>query len=148
MEKLVEIPLEKAQGFAREFVAGLVPLSEGATVVALVGDLGAGKTTFAKTLAKELGVEEEVTSPTFVLEKIYRLRNQKFARLVHIDAYRLEGAEELPPLGWDEIVADRENLVLIEWADRVKEGIPDSATWIHLEHAPNETRSISWQKKS
>ena len=69
--------------------------SEGAVVCALHGDLGAGKTTFTQTLARELGVEEIVTSPTFVIMKNYELTNQPFEKLVHIDAYRIEEIDEM-----------------------------------------------------
>ena len=95
-----------------------------ATVIGLFGDLGSGKTTFTQALARELGVTEDVTSPTFVIEKIYFLKdNQKpaenslrltktnhsenippiFEKLIHIDAYRLESGAELANLGFAEM---------------------------------------------
>ncbi len=81
-----------------------------AVVVGLHGDLGSGKTTFTQCVARELGVLETVTSPTFVIEKIYTLKNQAFDHLIHIDAYRLEKSEELLRLGWTEISANPKNL--------------------------------------
>ena len=102
-------------------------------MVALSGDLGAGKTTFAQGVAQALGVQETVTSPTFVIEKIYKLENAKWQRLIHIDAYRLKGAHELEVLGWKELVADTGNLILIEWPERVAEAIPEGATRISFE---------------
>ena len=75
--------------FAKEVTAALAPRGHTAVVMALYGDLGAGKSAFVKALAKALGVSGIVTSPTFVLQKIYPLQNQKFERLIHIDAYRL-----------------------------------------------------------
>ncbi|MFH1178564.1 MAG: tRNA (adenosine(37)-N6)-threonylcarbamoyltransferase complex ATPase subunit type 1 TsaE, partial [bacterium] len=87
---------------------------------------GAGKTTFTKAIAKVLGVEETVTSPTFVLEKIYKLGHpmSKFERLIHIDAYRLETGRDLAPLGFNEILRDAGNLILLEWPERVAEALP------------------------
>ena len=91
-----------------------------ATVVGLSGDLGSSKTTFTQNLAKVLGVTETVTSPTFVLEKIYLLNGKKkFKKLIHIDAYRLESGKELLSLGFVEIAKDPKNLILVEWPERV-----------------------------
>ena len=104
-----------------------------ATVVTLSGELGAGKTTFAQGIAKALGVEETVTSPTFVIEKIYQLEKQKFSRLVHIDAYRLNGAHELQMLGWDELLRDPQNLIVLEWPENVAELIPENAIRVRFE---------------
>ena len=114
-------------------VAQLGPRPKGATVITLSGELGAGKTTFAQGIARALGVEEVVTSPTFVIEKIYQLENQKWQRLIHIDAYRLKGAHELEVLGWDELVADPGNLIVLEWPENVAELIADSTTRIRFD---------------
>ena len=121
----------------------LVPAAH-ARVVALTGDLGAGKTTFAQAFAKALGVDEHVTSPTYVIEKRYPLTNQKFAHLVHIDAYRLADADELRKLDWSAAAADPSNLIIIEWADKVAELIPEDATQITLTYVDETTRSVSY----
>lgn len=94
-----------------------------AMVVGLSGHLGAGKTAFVKALAKEMGVEEIVTSPTFVLMKIYETKDARWPRLVHIDAYRLERAEELAALDWERLVADPHNLIMVEWPENVGLGV-------------------------
>ena len=110
--------------------ASLSPYPNSATILALSGDLGAGKTTFAQGIARALGVEENVTSPTFVIEKIYQLAGQKFSHLIHVDAYRLNGPHELELLGWKEITADPKNLIIIEWPEKVVDLIPNDATRI------------------
>lgn len=127
---------------AGEFVQSLSPHSQ-ATVVALSGELGAGKTTFVKAAAKALGVSELVVSPTFVLMKRYDLTNQKFAHLIHIDAYRMKGVAELSGLNWNALIKDPENLILIEWPERVVGAIPSDAHQISLKTKDQNTRVVS-----
>lgn len=116
--------LEALQVEAAEFAASLRPIEGHALLVALSGELGAGKTSFTQGMADALGIEEPITSPTFVLEKVYELDGQPFERLVHIDAYRLEGDTSLAPLGFDELYADPMNLIVFEWPERVGEQLP------------------------
>jgi len=116
--------LEETEKIASDFVATLVP-KETATVVGLYGNLGAGKTAFTQCVAKTLGVGEKVLSPTFVIEKIYELTDQKFSHLVHIDAYRMDSSDELTHLGWKEITSNPKNLILIEWPERVADIMPE-----------------------
>lgn len=106
------------------FIEGLSK-KDSAVVVGLYGNLGAGKTTFTKSIAKVLGVEETITSPTFVIEKIYELTNQKFTHIIHIDAYRIEREEELVSLGFKEIIKDPNNLILIEWPEKISGIMPE-----------------------
>ncbi len=123
--KYISSGLEETQKIAEDFVSSLSPKDSSALVVGLYGDLGAGKTTFTQSVAKALGVGETVTSPTFVIEKIYELSGQKFTHLIHIDAYRLEKSDELLHLGWKEVIADPKNLILIEWPERVDDIMPE-----------------------
>ncbi len=131
---------------AQELAASIVSSPEGATVVTFSGDLGAGKTTLVQAIAKELGVTEQVTSPTFIIERVYALpqNTRGFSRLVHIDAYRLEGAHELEHLGWKELLADPGNLILIEWPERVAECIPSGAKRVTLEYVDDATRQVNY----
>ncbi len=117
----------------------------GATVVALSGDLGAGKTTLTQAIARKLGIVENVISPTFVIMKSYAVPQQGmrgFFRLVHIDAYRLDSSSELEKLGWAELIADPENLILIEWPEKVPEAIPAHARRVTLAHKNEDEREI------
>lgn len=114
----------------------------GATLVTLSGELGAGKTAFTKAAAKALGVEEIITSPTFVLEKIYLLGEQPFKRLIHIDAYRLEKGADLAPLGFDELMQDAGNLILLEWPEKVDDVLPAATVRISLTVNPDGSRII------
>ncbi len=114
---------EEAAGFARR----LAPAANHATLVTLSGELGAGKTSFTQGAARALGITDPITSPTFVLEKVYELpQAAAFARLVHIDAYRLEGEDTLAPLGFEELYADPANLVVLEWPELVSAQLPQA----------------------
>ncbi len=95
-----------------------------AVVIALHGDLGAGKTTYTQALAAQLGVKEAVTSPTFVIMKGYAVEHTAFDNLIHIDAYRLEQSKELSVLGFAQTLAAARTLVVIEWAEKVAELLP------------------------
>ena len=134
--------LEAMQNFAHKFISNLESDKEKATIVGLYGDLGAGKTTFTQSVAKALGVVENIVSPTFVIMKFYELSGQKWKKLIHIDAYRLEKSSELTNLGWQEIINNQENLVLIEWPEKVEDIMPVH-TQIHFTHVSDNTRSIS-----
>ncbi len=133
--------LEETQKIAADFTRGLSPKKGSATVVGLCGELGSGKTSFTQGVASALGILETVVSPTFVIEKIYELKNQKFSRLIHIDAYRLEKSSELLHLGWPEIISDPQNLILIEWSERVTDIMPEHIR-INFRHIENEQREI------
>lgn len=110
----------------------------GGDVLALSGELGSGKTTFVQGLAKALGVREQITSPTFVLMKIYRLPKpfNNITKLCHIDAYRLDSAYELAAIGAGEYIGDASTLTVIEWPERVSGLIPQNAIRILFKHAP------------
>lgn len=117
--------LEETTKIVQDFITTLAPKENAATVVGLYGNLGAGKTAFTQCVAKVLGVGEKVLSPTFVIEKIYELTNQKFTHLIHIDAYRMDSSDELLHLGWKEITSNPKNLILIEWPERVADIMPE-----------------------
>jgi tRNA threonylcarbamoyladenosine biosynthesis protein TsaE len=128
---------------AGEYVSRLMP-GKMARVLALSGDLGAGKTTFVSGIAASLGVTEPITSPTFVIMKIYDLEHAKFERLIHIDAYRLKGMQHLKVLGWNELTKDPTNLICIEWPEMIAEAIPKDAIRIELRYSEGEGRTIIW----
>ncbi len=110
---------EDTRALAREIAAQL----HGGEVIALNGDLGAGKTTFTQYLAQELGVTQHVNSPTFVIMKQYHAHKPPIHTLVHVDAYRLSSAEELQHAGVDQHLGQSHAIVVIEWADKVREAL-------------------------
>ena len=145
MEKKIQTFAE-LETEATRFVKEMSPKVDGATLVTLSGELGAGKTAFTKAVAHALGVEEIVTSPTFVLEKIYQLGGPtpKFARLVHIDAYRLEKGADLAPLGFDELMKDSGNLILLEWPEKVIDVLPKPSMNISIVANTDDSRVITY----
>lgn len=126
--------VEETAKIAKDFANSLEGAHQGrALVVGLSGELGVGKTTFMKAFAEALGIEDTIQSPTFVIMKKFSLKGASkkaqeenfqlstfnFATLIHIDAYRLDKGEELLKLGWKEIVEDEDNIICIEWPERV-----------------------------
>jgi tRNA threonylcarbamoyladenosine biosynthesis protein TsaE len=110
-------------------------------VVALRGELGAGKTRLVRGIAAGLGHEQaQVSSPTFVVMHEYDDAGARMP-LVHVDAYRLRGDEELANLGWDRVM-NSEAVVVVEWAERVAEGLPDRRFDVLMEHAGGDERRI------
>jgi len=109
--------------FVRSFMEKLSTRG-GATIVTLSGDLGAGKTTFVKSVADYFNIDEEITSPTFVIQKGYEIKKSdiSFKKMIHIDAYRLEDKSELEYLGWNELIKNPEHIIFMEWPEQV-EGI-------------------------
>lgn len=136
---------------ADTILSSLDSQSVGATVLALEGDLGAGKTTLTKTIAQLLGVQETVVSPTFVIAKFYTPTKGLFTHLVHIDAYRIESLGELGPLGFEQLLEQSNTLIIIEWPERVKEVLPSSTRWLNISHT-DQGRHIGeknyYEKKS
>ena len=114
-----------------------------AVVIALEGELGAGKTVFVKSFAKALGIKTHITSPTFVLMKHYPVKKPGFKLLVHIDAYRLNNHRDLIPLGVKEMMLNPENIILIEWSERVKQILPAKCFTVHIDHLDKNSRKIS-----
>jgi tRNA threonylcarbamoyladenosine biosynthesis protein TsaE len=106
-------------------------------VVALVGDLGSGKTCLAKGIAEGLDIEEEVVSPTFILVSEYEGRRP----LLHADVYRLE-EEELDSIGLEEQLETWPGLALVEWADRFEDLVPTDHIRISLEDLGSSLRRI------
>lgn len=112
-------------------------------VVGLIGELGAGKTALVKTLARELGAAEEITSPTFLIMRELELPSSAPAdTLVHVDAYRLDSADELIRLGVTEKMEHGNSLVIVEWADRVRELIPSKSLMITISITGPTSRNV------
>jgi tRNA threonylcarbamoyladenosine biosynthesis protein TsaE len=119
----------------RALAARLAAACPPGTVVALHGDLGAGKTTFTQGFARGLGIEEAVTSPTFTIFTLHRGGGRT---LVHVDAYRLEHGSQLEDLMIDDFLV-APWWVVVEWPEKVADWLP--ATALHLDLTPSPDRS-------
>ena len=118
--------------------AALGEIVRSGEVLALQGDLGAGKTNFVQGLARGLGIAQDVNSPTFILANEYpggRLP------LYHVDAYRVENAEEADGFGLDDYL-NGDGVTVIEWAERVRDALPRDVLWIELEYVDENTRLV------
>ena len=111
----------------QSFAADLANSLSTGFVIALIGDLGSGKTTFAQGFAKGLGISEHVGSPTFKLVSEYD--GQK-GKLIHVDAYRLEGIDDFLNIGGEDILATPRAIILIEWGDKLESILPPDAIQI------------------
>jgi tRNA threonylcarbamoyladenosine biosynthesis protein TsaE len=106
-----------------------------AVVIALLGELGSGKTTFTQGFFRGLGTRRRAQSPSFIIIRRIPLKTRKFKNIFHIDAYRIMNPKEVLILNLRDIFADPENIVIIEWADKVKKIIPKDALWIKFNHS-------------
>lgn len=145
MQTIISKSLKDTQDLAREWLGSLDTSHDEATIVGLYGNLGAGKTAFTQAVARELGIKDTVTSPTFVIEKLYETTHPHFARLIHIDAYRLESGRELQVLNFESLVSNPHNLIIIEWPENVKEILPENHSKIFCEFVDETTRKFEVQ---
>ena len=125
------------RSLARRMARGLSP----GAVLALVGDLGAGKTTFVQGLAEGLEVFDlaEVVSPTYALVNEYAAPG---APLVHVDFYRLDEPDTVRALGIEEQLYRKDAVLAVEWADKLPDLLPPHTTWIHIDRIDENTRNI------
>ena len=138
--------LEETKLFAEELVLVLKGKvsKDRATLLLLHGDLGAGKTTLTKAIAKTLGVKENVQSPTFVIQKNYETTDDVFKRLVHIDAYRIEDPKELLKIRINETLGLPKTLVIVEWPKQGGDVFANPDLELNLEFIDEQTRKITF----
>ena len=151
---------EETQKFAEEFAKKLIdkgstlsgthrvePCKDGAQILLLYGDLGAGKTTFVQGFARGLGIEKRIISPTFIILRTYAILLHKdkadtIKRFYHTDLYRLEKEMEVEGLGLVELMQDPENIVVIEWPERLGSLMPKRRLEIRFETLSDTERKI------
>ncbi len=139
---------EETKLFARKIAEKVLragPKNSGATVFALTGELGSGKTTFIQGFLRGMGVVRGGASPTFILMRRHAIRG-KFKSVYHIDTYRIKNPGEFLKLDFKEILADPKNIILIEWAEKVKKILPKNAIWLRFHHGRGEEdRRVSFK---
>ena len=133
MAKIITTTREETENFAREYAK---TLSAG-DVVLLDGDMGAGKTVFSKGIAKGLGIEEEVTSPT------YAYMNDYDGRLFHYDCYRIESVAQAENLGLADYF-DMGGICLIEWAQNIAPLLPKGVKRVIIRKINENEREIEY----
>lgn len=138
--KFFSISEKQTFNFAKKFSKKLT----GGIVIGLTGNLGAGKTIFAKGLAAGLGIKKNITSPTFVLMKIYPVKSRVIKFLVHIDAYRLKSVKNLITIGAEEYFNRTDTITIIEWADKIKKILPKKTKIIKIDLQKNNSRKITF----
>ena len=129
--------VEETQALAGKLARNINP----GTTISLIGDLGAGKTTFTKGFARELGIKDHVTSPTFKLISEYQGKKYK---LNHIDAYRMNGPEDFLNIGGEEYLTSKNSITIIEWGDLLNDILPSKTIRVNLKRikSPKESREI------
>lgn len=124
-------------------------VGESAKILALYGELGSGKTTFVQGLAKGLGLPHRILSPTFIIVREYPLSLKKFKRFYHIDLYRVELVTDMTDFGFSDIFTGSQNIVVIEWAERLGTMLPKARTDIYFETSNRKrlirTRENLWK---
>lgn len=119
-----------------------------ALTIGLVGELGAGKTTFTKFFFRALGIKVRVVSPTFIFSRRYKTKRGPFSNVWHFDVYRFNSPREAKEVGLKEAIGNSHNLVLIEWADKIKGILPRGTVWVEFKHGkrPHE-RHITFNRR-
>lgn len=140
MEIMKKIITESAEQ-TKELGKLLAQELRGGEILCLDGELGAGKTTFTQGLLGGLKIKGPYTSPTFVIMKKYKAKN--LTAVYHIDAYRI-AATDLLELGWKEIMANKKNMVIIEWSNRVKKILPKKCLKITFAWLDKNKRQITF----
>lgn len=115
-------------------------------VIGLKGELGSGKTSFVQGFAKGLGIKEKILSPTFVIYKKFKIKNSKY--FYQFDCYRIQKAKDILDLNFKEIISNPENIILVEWADKIKKIMPKNTLWINFKLINENTRHLSLEQKS
>jgi len=145
MEVLTTSP-SQTKKLGEELARKILKIKKGTFLLCLEGDLGGGKTTFLQGFGKGLGIKEKILSPTFIIIRRFAIDDPQFTNFYHIDCYRIENPKEILDLGFKEINKNTENIVVIEWADKIKKIIPEGATWIKFEFIDKKKRKIVIKK--
>jgi len=144
LSKSAEETKKIAADLAKEIAKSGSENNKNAVVIALEGELGAGKTTFVQGFAKGLRIDDKITSPTFVIFKMYSIGKGKyFKKMVHVDCYRLKDHKDLLKIGFNDVIKDKDNIILVEWSDRVEKILPKKHIKIHIDHISENERKIS-----
>jgi len=140
----------QTKNLAKRFAQGILKISlkKKAIVIALKGELGSGKTTFLQGFAKGLGIKQKILSPTFIIMRKFKIcanscsNSCKFVNFYHIDCYRIKKPEEILFLGFEEIISNPKNIVVIEWAEKVNKLLPRESIILDFKIKGEKKREI------
>ena len=136
--------LEELERWVHTFLGALPFQKDTATIITLSGDLGVGKTSFVKCCAQYFGITDDVTSPTFVIQKEYDIQKHSyFKKLTHIDAYRLESSADLEYLRWSDTIQEKRNIIFCEWPEMVEGVFLPNHISIHIAIGEGASRIIT-----
>lgn len=126
-----------------KFIIETAKMLENGGVLGLIGDLGTGKTTFTKKICNYFGISENVKSPTFT----YVIEYSSFKIPVyHFDVYRIENSEEIYEIGFEDYISEENSLVIVEWANKIIDEMPEESIYVEIKHNSENTRVISRYK--
>jgi tRNA threonylcarbamoyladenosine biosynthesis protein TsaE len=142
--KVVKLGASQTKNFGRAMAKKIKRFNfKGAAILGLRGELGAGKTTFVQGFAEEMAVKEKVLSPTFIIMRHFKLEAEKFTDFYHFDCYRIAGEKkELAEINFWQIIDNPQNVVLIEWADRIESFLPEETVWLDFKVMEKNKREI------
>ncbi|MDD3154204.1 MAG: tRNA (adenosine(37)-N6)-threonylcarbamoyltransferase complex ATPase subunit type 1 TsaE [Victivallaceae bacterium] len=141
-EKNVLVVISKSEAETEQMAANLARALPPGSVLALRGDLGAGKTVFARGFARGLAVDEIISSPTYTIMQEYALPGGK-GMFYHMDLYRISDARAALAFGVDEYLDDEDSFVLLEWPERIEELLPEKTIEIQIEHLSDTERKFT-----
>lgn len=136
MKKIITNSFRETQEIGQKFAKTL----NNGNVLCLYGNLGSGKTSFVQGLARGLGIDKRIISPTFIIIRSYILKKSNF---YHVDLYRISGSNDLISLGLPELIDSKENILAIEWAEKLEEFLPRNRIDLRFEQIGDNTRKIS-----
>lgn len=144
-EKIKTNSAEETRKVAAKFAWQILRHKPGkrAVVLELKGELGSGKTTFLQGFARGLGIKEKILSPTFILMKKFQIPSSKLSYFYHIDCYRLKKEKDLESLGFKEIIKNPENIIAIEWPEKIKKSLPKNIIKIKFRHSTENQRTLT-----
>lgn len=144
-KNIISESLEDTKALAKILLCGWLEVNKKKNsnwLICLSGELGSGKTAFTKALAKELGIKDVVNSPTFVIMKKYESGKNRRYSLYHFDCYRITDAREILDLGFEEILSGENNIIIVEWPEKIKEILPKKRLNIKFEVTGEKSRKI------
>ncbi|MBI2611223.1 tRNA (adenosine(37)-N6)-threonylcarbamoyltransferase complex ATPase subunit type 1 TsaE [Candidatus Gottesmanbacteria bacterium] len=118
---------------------------KGGESLCLYGELGSGKTIFTKGIARGLGVKQRLLSPTFIIVRQYDVIKKPFQKLYHLDLYRIKSPKEAVELGLRDFLNKKENIVVIEWPEKLGEFLPKNRIDIHFKDLGDNKREINYE---